>query len=106
MLTPLFSQFHSARSRESPRNSPITSTARSSWTSPIRVQLDGFVAGDDADAKKQVTHLLDEIGFRTIDVGPLAMARHLESMAFLNIALNAKNGWSWQTGWKLVGPTT
>lgn len=69
------------------------------------VQLDGFVAGDDADAKKQVSYLLEEIGYRTIDVGPLSAARYLEAMAFLNIALNAGNGWSWQTGWKLVGPT-
>ena len=69
------------------------------------VQLDGFVAGDDVDAKKQVSYLLDEIGYRTIDVGPLAFARYLEGMAFLNIALNASNGWAWQTVWKLVGPT-
>lgn len=68
------------------------------------VQLDGFVAGDDTDAKKQVTYLLEEIGYRVIDVGPLTAARDLEAMAFLNIALNARNGWSWQTGWKLVGP--
>lgn len=68
------------------------------------VQLDGFVAGDDADAKKQVIHLLEEIGYRPIDVGPLSTARYLEGMAFLNISLNAKNNWSWQSGWKLVGP--
>lgn len=68
------------------------------------VQLDGFVAGDDADAKKHVIHLLEEIGYRPIDVGPLSTARYLEGMAFLNIALNAKNNWSWQSGWKLVGP--
>ena len=68
------------------------------------VQLDGFVAGDDLDAKKQVLHLLEEIGYRPIDVGPLSTARYLEGMAFLNISLNAKNNWSWQSGWKLVGP--
>ena len=68
------------------------------------VQLDGFVAGDDADAKKQVLHLLEEVGYRPIDVGPLSTARYLEGMAFLNISLNAKNNWSWQSGWKLVGP--
>ena len=68
------------------------------------VQLDGFVAGDDADAKKQVMYLLEEIGYRPIDVGPLSTARYLEGMAFLNISLNAKNDWSWQSGWKLVGP--
>lgn len=68
------------------------------------VQLDGFVAGDDPDAKKHVMHLLEEIGYRPIDVGPLSTARYLEGMAFLNISLNAKNDWSWQSGWKLVGP--
>ena len=68
------------------------------------VQLDGFVAGDDPDAKKHVMHLLEEIGYRPIDVGPLSTARYLEGMAFLNISLNAKNNWSWQSGWKLVGP--
>ena len=68
------------------------------------VQLDGFVAGDDADAKKHVAHLLEEIGFRAVDVGPLSTARYLEGMAFLNISLNAKNEGSWQSGWKLVGP--
>jgi 8-hydroxy-5-deazaflavin:NADPH oxidoreductase len=66
-------------------------------------QLDGFVAGDDNAAKQTVLSLLDQIGFRPIDVGPLAAARHLEGMAFLNIALNAANGWSWNSGWKLVG---
>lgn len=68
------------------------------------VQLDGFVAGDDAEAKKQVLHLLQEIGYRPIDAGSLSAARYLEAMAYLNISLNAANGWPWQTGWKLVGP--
>jgi predicted dinucleotide-binding enzyme len=59
------------------------------------VQLDGFVAGDDGDAKKQVLYFLEQIGYRPIDVGPLAAARYLEAMAFLNISLNAANSWSW-----------
>lgn len=69
------------------------------------IQLDGFVAGDDADSKKKVAEVLEGIGYRPIDVGPLSAATYLEGMAFLNIALNATNGWSWQSGWKLVGPT-
>lgn len=68
-------------------------------------QLDGFVASDDDEAKQAVLGLLEQIGFRPIDVGPLSAARYLEGMAFLNIALNASNNWSWGTGWKLVGPT-
>ena len=67
------------------------------------IQLDGFVAGDDEDAKATVLEVLGEVGYRPIDVGALSAARYLEGMAFLNIALNARNGWSWQTGWKLVG---
>lgn len=69
------------------------------------VRLDGYVAGDDADAKTTVLNLVEAIGFVPIDAGPLAMARALEGMGLLNIALNIRNGWPWQDGWKLVGPT-
>lgn len=69
------------------------------------IQLDGFVAGDDVDAKRKVLELVGTLGFRPIDAGPLAMARALEGMAVLNIQLNMANGWPWQTGWKLLGPT-
>ena len=67
--------------------------------------LDAFVAGDDAAAKSKVSQLAASLGYRVIDAGSLRMARSLEEMAFLNINLNAGNGWSWQSGWKLVGPT-
>jgi len=69
------------------------------------VPLDGFYAGDDAAAKQPVADLLEEMGFRPIDTGGLLTARALELMAFLNISLNARNGWPWQSGWKLLGPT-
>jgi 8-hydroxy-5-deazaflavin:NADPH oxidoreductase len=67
--------------------------------------IDGYVASDDADAKKMTLELARSIGFRPIDVGPLAMARALEAMAILNIALQIQNGWPWQSGFKLIGPT-
>ena len=66
--------------------------------------LDGLYAGDDAEAKSRIGEWLAAIGYRPIDAGGLAAARALEHMAFLNISLNARNGWSWRTGWKLVGP--
>jgi len=69
------------------------------------VPLDGFYAGDDETAKEVVAALLAEMGFRPIDTGELLAARALELMAFLNITLNARNGWPWQSGWKLLGPT-
>jgi hypothetical protein len=67
------------------------------------LSVDGFVAGDE-EAKAVVLELVKAIGFNPIDAGPLAMARALEAMAFLNISLQIKNNWSWQAGWKLVGP--
>jgi 8-hydroxy-5-deazaflavin:NADPH oxidoreductase len=67
------------------------------------VQLDGYVAGDDAAAKAKVLELVRSIGLRPIDVGPLVRARQLEALAFLNMTLNIVNDGSWQSGWKLVG---
>jgi predicted dinucleotide-binding enzyme len=69
------------------------------------VTLDGFFAGDDQAAKAKVAELLEAIGYRPLDVGGLSAARGLEYMAFLNIGLNARNGWPWRSGWKLVGTT-
>jgi hypothetical protein len=63
--------------------------------------IDGFVAGDDGNAKQQVIGLLESMGFSPLDVGPLSAARTLEAMAYLNIGLNAANGWSWTSAWKL-----
>jgi NADPH-dependent F420 reductase len=68
------------------------------------LRADGYVAGDDEEAKATVLGLVEAIGFNPIDTGGLAMARYLEGMAWLNISLQMKNGWSWQAGWKLVGP--
>jgi len=67
--------------------------------------VDGYVASDDDAARAQVLALVDSIGFRGIDAGPLAVARTLEGMAWLHIALQLKNNWPWQSGWKLVCPT-
>ncbi len=67
------------------------------------VQLDGYVAADDAAAKATVLDLVASIGLDPVDVGPLRRARQLEGLAFLNITLNITHGGSWQSGWKLVG---
>ena len=67
------------------------------------VQLDGYVAGDDATAKTTVLDLVSSIGLNPVDVGPLSRARQLEGLAFLNITLNIANAGTWQSGWKLVG---
>ena len=68
---------------------------------PLQVLL----AGDDATAKQAVSELATSLGFTPIDAGSLRYARTLEELAFLNISLNAANGWSWQSAFQLVGPT-
>ncbi len=68
------------------------------------VHVDGYVASDDEEAKAIVLELVKGMGFHPIDAGELTMARALEALAFLNISLQMRHGWSWQSGWKLVGP--
>jgi predicted dinucleotide-binding enzyme len=68
--------------------------------------LDAYIAGDDDAAKATVAEFAGSLGLRPVDVGGLRKARSLEEMAFLNITVNAGNGWVWQTGWQLAGPTT
>jgi 8-hydroxy-5-deazaflavin:NADPH oxidoreductase len=68
------------------------------------LRVDGYVAGDDESAKATVLGLVEAVGFNPVDAGGLAMARYLEGMAWLNITMQMKHGWSWQAGWKLVGP--
>lgn len=64
-------------------------------------EIDGYVAGDDPEAKQQVMSLVDAMGFTPVDVGSLTQARYLEGMAWVNIGLNAANGWSWSSAWRL-----
>jgi hypothetical protein len=63
--------------------------------------LDGYLAGDDADAKAMVAGLVADVGLEPMDVGGLQMARVLEGMAWLNIGLTMANSWPWRSGWKL-----
>jgi NADPH-dependent F420 reductase len=72
----------------------------SSQANPTRA-IDGFVASDDAKAKQQAISLVESMGFTPLDVGPLSSARFLEGMAFMNMGLNAQNGWSWTSTWHL-----
>lgn len=49
--------------------------------------LTAFVASDHEAAKTTVLELACEIGFDPVDAGPLANARQLEPLAYLNIQL-------------------
>jgi len=70
----------------------------------LGTQLDHLFATDDDDAKDAVCGLSSAIGFRPIHVGPLAAARELEAMAWLNIRLQMLTGGAWNTAYALVAP--
>jgi predicted dinucleotide-binding enzyme len=65
-------------------------------------QLTAFIAGDDADAKQTVLDLARVIGFDAVDAGPLANARLLEPLGFLNIQLGFVLRLGSEIGVKLV----
>ncbi len=67
-------------------------------------QLDALFATDDEDARERVAALLTDMGFRPVWVGGLARARELESLAFLNIVVQAANGGYWNTAYTLIAP--
>lgn len=61
-----------------------------------------FVAGDDSDAKRTVCQLSNELGFETIDAGPLRQARLLEPLAMLWISLAYAHGLGPNFAFKLM----
>jgi NADPH-dependent F420 reductase len=65
--------------------------------------VDALLAGDDAEAKATVARLASSIGLRPVDAGPLASARELEALAWLNISLQMRTGGSWDSTFVLVG---
>jgi predicted dinucleotide-binding enzyme len=65
--------------------------------------LDALYAADDDVAAQTVAELASSIGFRPVRVGPLAAARELEAVAWLNIRLQMIDGGDWRTAVVLVG---
>jgi predicted dinucleotide-binding enzyme len=51
--------------------------------------VDVFIAGDDAQAKAQVSALIESLGMHPMDAGPLPMARALENATLLQLGLIA-----------------
>jgi len=51
-----------------------------------------FVCGDDADAKRVVSGLAEDLGFAPVDAGSLTAARYLEPLAMLWIHLAYRQG--------------
>jgi 8-hydroxy-5-deazaflavin:NADPH oxidoreductase len=67
-------------------------------------RIDALFATDDEAAATKVAELATSIGFRPVQVGPLAAARELEALAWLNIRLQLIASGSWNTSIVLVAP--
>ena len=62
---------------------------------------DMFICGEDAEAKQTVTELANSLGWPVIDLGGIANARYLESMAMVFI-VHAFNTGNWNIAFKLL----
>jgi hypothetical protein len=60
-----------------------------------------LIAGDDADAKAQLSALVTAGGLNAVDAGSLARARELEALGFLQITLAAAGKTPWTGGFAL-----
>ncbi|WP_449374335.1 NADPH-dependent F420 reductase [Arthrobacter psychrolactophilus] len=68
--------------------------------------LDGFIAGDNAEATEAVASLMSDGGMRPLVVGALKRSRELEGFQFLVMTLQANPAFetfNWNTGLKIVG---
>jgi len=60
-----------------------------------------FIAGDDSDAKQEVTDLLESTGWEVADLGGIAASRWLEAMCMAWVAYGARAG-TWDHAFKLL----
>ena len=61
-----------------------------------------MMASDDAEAKAEVSQVLEGSGVRTLDAGSLKRARELEAFGFLQISLAAGEKISWTGGFAIL----
>jgi 8-hydroxy-5-deazaflavin:NADPH oxidoreductase len=64
--------------------------------------LDVFIASDDEDAKATVRQLVEDGGQRAVDAGPLALARQLEAVGYLHMAVQQGLGTGFGSALKIV----
>jgi predicted dinucleotide-binding enzyme len=65
-------------------------------------RLTGFVAGDDAEAKKVVMDLMTALGYDPVDSGPLRSAQYLEAMGLNLLYMGCHLGMGPAIGYRLV----
>lgn len=60
-----------------------------------------LIAGNDDEAKGEVTHLLEATGWDVADLGGIAASRYLEQFALTWVAYGVKTG-TWTHAFKLL----
>ena len=65
-------------------------------------KVDAFVAGDDDEAVRQISEVVQSMGLNPLVAGKLSTSRTLENMQLLLIQLNMKNDYNWRAGWKVL----
>jgi len=61
------------------------------WAGDDPLEQDVLVCGDDADAKREVMALAEQVrGVRAVDGGPLAASRYVEGITVLLIGINKR----------------
>jgi hypothetical protein len=69
----------------------------------LRTTVDALFATDGEEARKKVAELIDSIGLRPVDAGPLEAARQMESLAWLNMRIQMRYGGDWRSTFVLLG---
>ena len=93
---------------EEPRRQGVQHAVRVAPGRPGRRRASPSMASWPATTSRPratVLDALERLGFRPVDAGPLAAARTLEGMAWLNISRNMAGG-TWQDAFVIVGPDT
>ena len=67
---------------------------------------DVFFCGDDSEAKEVVASLIEDLGFRAVDCGPLSRANLLDLMVPLIIEVDGRYNMGRSGSWKLLGQPT
>ncbi len=67
---------------------------------------DVFFCGDDVEAKEVVASLIEDLGFRAVDCGPLSRANLLDLMVPLIIEVDGRYNMGRSGSWKLLGRPT
>lgn len=81
-------------------NTTFAATLASGEVGPLPTTV--LIAGDDADAKAQLSGIVAAGGLKAIDAGALKRARELESLGFLQLTLAASERISWTGGFGVI----